>query len=216
MLIDEASEKLGGKRLAIRGTSNAAKGNMFSDFEIWSEGTLWPAIHGSCGRGELPSKPNETSISMDILTEQRATRLTSDVRPGLVINAKHLTAAEVPEKRHLEIQLPSGMSYNAGDYLAVLPMNPNETVHRVLTRYSLPWDAIIRIKDGSPNSLPVNTALSIYDVLKGYVELSQPATRSVSFQSSRRDLHANKPGRMCKRAFCSPVIPVTERTLKGL
>ena len=164
-----------------RGMSNAARGDMFSDFELWCEKTFWPAIHSSFEGGVSDIKLKEAPINMEISTEQRATRLTQDVRPGQVIKAECLTAPGQPEKRHLEIQLPSDITYSAGDYLAVLPMNPDETVRRVLNRYCLPWDATITIKDGgAPENLPINTAISVFDLLKGYVELSQPATRGVS------------------------------------
>ncbi|KAI9663870.1 MAG: hypothetical protein M1821_007360 [Bathelium mastoideum] len=177
-VIDEAFERLGAKRLVDRGLSNAAQEDMPGDFELWNEKTLWPTIHNIFGGSEAKIKLNQPETNVEISTGQRATRLTSDVRPGRVIKAESLTATGEPEKRHLEIQLPSDMSYSAGDYLAVLPMNPDETVRRVLTRYSLPWDATITIKDGGPENLPIKTAMSIFDLLKGYIELSQPAARS--------------------------------------
>ena len=158
---------------------------MFSDFELWSEQSFWPTLHDSFGGSKARAKPEESEVNIQISTEQRAARLTQDVRPGRVIKAECLTAEGEPEKRHLEVQLPSHMSYGAGDYLAVLPMNPDQTVRRVLTRYSLPWDAMVTIKDGGPENLPINTAISVFDLLKGYVELSQPATRGVSTLSCR-------------------------------
>lgn len=164
---------------------------MFSDFELWSEKTFWPVIHSSFGGSTAKSEPEQSLINMEISSEHRATRLTQDVRPGRVIEADCLTAIGEPEKRHLEVQLPSDMSYNAGDYLAVLPMNPDETVRRVLTKYGLPWDAMATINEGGPENLPVNTAISVFDLLKGYVELSQPATRGVSRRLVREASNAN-------------------------
>lgn len=178
--------------LAGFGTSIAAKGDMFNDFEMWGGRILWPAIHAWFGEHGTPAQPYEQAINMDILTGQRATRLLLDARPGLVVKASRLTAAAEPEKRHLEIQLPSGMIYYAGDYLIVSAMNSDEVVRRVLTRYSLPWDATITIKDGGPGNLLDNAAVPIYDVLKGYIELSQPATKNVNFVLSLRHCSSDK------------------------
>lgn len=78
---------------------------------------------------------------------------------------------EKPEKRHLEIKLPEGIDYKAGGYFAVLPLNPNESVHWVLSHFSLAWDAIVTIKDSGPVTLPTNRPVSVFDLLKGFVEL---------------------------------------------
>ena len=72
------------------------------------------------------------------------------------------------------------MTYRAGDYLAVLPINPAQTVKRVLNRFSLPWDAKIHIRDGQNTVLPTGRDMAVYEVLSTYVELNQPATTKVS------------------------------------
>lgn len=90
-----------------------------------------------------------------------------------------LTAEGEPKKRHIVLKLPRGMTYKTGDYLAVLPINNSKNIHRVLKRFSLPWDAMLTIKSGSNTTLPTEHPLSASDVLAAYVELSQPATRRV-------------------------------------
>jgi cytochrome P450/NADPH-cytochrome P450 reductase len=120
---------------------------------------------------------------MDISAQDRTTTLRQDVKLGQVISVRSLTAPGEPEKRHLEIQLPSEMTYRPGDYLAILPFNPYSTVHRVLHKYHLPWDAVITIRDGGATNLPTNVPISAFDLLKGYVELTKPATKKVNFCS---------------------------------
>ena len=71
------------------------------------------------------------------------------------------------------------MSYQVGDYLAVLPLNSDESVKRVVQHFGLPWDAIITVKKAGATMLPVNSPLPISEVLRGYVELSEPASRKV-------------------------------------
>lgn len=94
-----------------------------------------------------------------------------------MVEAKVLSAPGAPEKRHIEIQLPSDMSYSTGDYLAVLPLNPSETVQRVMRRFNLAWDSILKISAAAGTILPTGVPLSAPDLFGAYVELGQPATR---------------------------------------
>lgn len=83
---------------------------------------------------------------------------------------------EYNAKRHIEIKLSEGMTYKTGDYLNILPTNPDQTVQRVLRRFNLHADDILTIQ-GVGRNLPVNTPISAKDLLSGFVELGQPATR---------------------------------------
>ena len=165
----------GARRIAPAGLTNVVKGNVFGDFEDWLDGSLWP---------ELVSKSEDTtttSIETEISTQARASSLRYDVSVGVVREMKKLTAAGEPVKCHLEVQLPSEMStYECGDYLAVLPLNPDKLVRRVMAHFLLPWDSVVTVKTKGPSTIPCGVPLSVYDVLRSYVELSQPATKKVS------------------------------------
>ncbi|TVY32846.1 Bifunctional cytochrome P450/NADPH--P450 reductase [Lachnellula subtilissima] len=69
------------------------------------------------------------------------------------------------------------MSYKVGDYLAVLPINNQKNIRRVLKWANLPWAAMLTIESGTNTTLPTGHPISAMDVLGAYVELSQPATR---------------------------------------
>jgi cytochrome P450/NADPH-cytochrome P450 reductase len=170
----------GAQRIVSAGFTNIAKGNVFGDFEDWLDGSLWPA---------LVSKTEDTvasSVETEISTQARASSLRYDINVGIVKEVKKLTAAGEPAKFHLEIQLPSDMStYECGDYLAVLPLNPEKLVRRVMAHFHLPWDAVITLKTTGPSTIPSNIPLSVYDVLRSYVELSQPATKKVCSSNDR-------------------------------
>ena len=68
-------------------------------------------------------------------------------------------------KKHIEIQLPTGMTYKAGDYLAILPFNPKKTVARVFRRFQLSWDSALKIHSEGPTTLPTDSTVSAADVL---------------------------------------------------
>lgn len=52
---------------------------------------------------------------------------------GVVVRDERLADDSIGlEKRHIEVRLPEGTTYEAGDYLVVQPMNPVETVRKAM------------------------------------------------------------------------------------
>jgi cytochrome P450 / NADPH-cytochrome P450 reductase len=152
-----------------------AAGDIFCEFDTWQEDVFWPALGGS---REQPEDEDDVDIEVD--TTLRKTTLRQDVREAIVISNEVLTSPGEREKRHIELKLPTGMTYKAGDYLAVLPVNNTKTIHRALKRFGLPWDAMLNIKAGVGTTLPTGRPVSAMDCLGAYVELTQPATRKVN------------------------------------
>lgn len=114
-----------GQRIVRRGYSDAAKGDIFGDFDEWADHSFWPALTKS--RGELPTGGNDgvPKLVMEMKPGARASQLRQDVREAIVTDARLQTAPGEPEKHHLKVMLPSDMAYEPGDYLAVLPLNPD-------------------------------------------------------------------------------------------
>jgi cytochrome P450/NADPH-cytochrome P450 reductase len=180
-LIDNKMTESGALRLTERGVSDAANGDIIGDFDNWLEKHLLPSLATDQpqANGHLSNATPLPSLKLELSTQGRAAHLQQHVSWANVIATKCLTAFDQPEKRHIEIQLPSGMSYSVGDYLAVLPINPEATVRSVIKQFGLPWDAVITITDGGATILPVGVTISVSELLRGYVELSQPASRKV-------------------------------------
>ena len=175
--VDEQLGRAGAKRFAPRGFADAAKGEMYGDFDSWVDSHLWPALKSD---GSSSAGTGQRGLDIEIYQEETGARLGQNMQEGKVENVRLLTMPDVPEKRHLEILLPSNMVYEPGDYLAVLPLNPEVNVQRIMKKYNVLWDAIIVIKSsGASTSLPKDTPISIDALLKGYVELAQPATKKV-------------------------------------
>lgn len=178
--IDKMLAEHGSTRICPLGTADAAKGDMMSDFQTWEDQVLWPAMKEKYG-GDESSLETEAAMGAQNLTvevsSRRASHLRADVSEAKVVASRTLTAPGVPERKHIEIQLPTAMSYRAGDYLAVLPLNPSETVHRVATRFGLPWDSMLTISSKTGTSLPTETPISAHALFSAYLELAQPATK---------------------------------------
>ncbi|KAI7188379.1 cytochrome P450, partial [Hortaea werneckii] len=189
--INKLLEEHGGKRICDMGSADAAKGDMMSAFQTWEDEVLWPALKSQYGveGAEEGSAAASQSLSIQV-SNRRASRLRADVSEAKVLSNTVLTAPGVPVKRQIELQLPSEMSYRAGDYLAVLPINPRETVHRVAQRFNLSWDAMLTISSKSNTALPTDEPISANDLFSAYVELSQPATKravSMLIEASKDD-----------------------------
>ena len=150
---------------------------MFTDFETWEDEIFWPAMAERYGVSEgAESDVFQPTLSVEVTTPRSST-LRQDVKEAVVVETKQLTAPEAPPKKHIEIQLPSDLHYSAGDYLAVLPLNPKEVVYRAMRRFQLAWDVHITISAEGRTTLPTNTSIPAQDVLGAYVELAQPATK---------------------------------------
>lgn len=175
--IDNTIEERGGTRIVEMGAADASKGDIFTEFEAWEDKVFWPTLkerYGALDSSE--GSPFEASFDIEISTP-RSSMLRQDVREARVEAVEVLTAAGAPEKRHVEISLPSDMAYSAGDYLAILPLNPKENIARAMRYFGLAWDSMLTISSSGPTTLPTDTPISANDVLGAYVELAQPATK---------------------------------------
>ncbi|KAH9932778.1 fatty acid hydroxylase [Epithele typhae] len=174
-LIDRVLAEHGATRLAARGEGDASGPEFFDSFDQWEKAT-WKAL------GEAYDVTTKTeSVGLDIKVSSgsngRAEVLRQrDMAFGTVVSSKVLTAPGAPPKRHIEFELPEDMTYRAGDYLAILPLNPERVVKRALSRFKLSAEQEVEISSAVPTSLPTSKPIAIFNLLSGYVELQQPAT----------------------------------------
>lgn len=178
-MVDATLAGLGAARLAPLGVADAAEGDLFIRFESWEDGQLWPALREAYGVAQQDQAGDgglQGGLTVEISTPRSST-LRQDVKEAVVVATRNLTSPDAPAKKHIEIQLPSDKSYAAGDYLAILPINPKDMVLRALRRFRLPWDANVTIRSETATTLPTGHPVPASDILGAYVELAQPATR---------------------------------------
>ncbi|CAI6097437.1 unnamed protein product [Clonostachys chloroleuca] len=181
-LINSRLADLGAERLVGLGTSDVATGATFGEFEAWEDGMLWPALKARYGDNDQGNSAStfEPQGVIATVSHPRNSTLRQDVRLATVIKTETLTAYEGGEltlKKHVEVELPPELKYETGDYLVVLPVNPEETVRRAMRALGLSSDAHLDITSDVPVALPLEGSVSAKDVLSSYVELSQPATK---------------------------------------
>ncbi|RPD56624.1 cytochrome P450 [Lentinus tigrinus ALCF2SS1-7] len=174
-LIDRLLGEHGATRLVDRGQGDAAAAEFFETFDMW-EKTVWEKLGLEFGTTSKTGTDGLEIKTVSAGTERAEILRQKDAALGTVVENKVLTAPGAPVKRHIEFDLPKGMTYRAGDYLAILPVNPDQVVRRAIVRLGLSAEQEIEINSVGPTSLPVKKPISIYNLLSGYVELQQPAT----------------------------------------
>src|SRR5436309_2116845 len=98
--------------------------------------------------------------------------------------------------RHIEVQLPSSITYRVGDHLSVVPRNDPALVDSVARRFGfLPADQIrLQVAEGRRAQLPVGDAVSVGRLLTEFVELQQGATRKqIQIMSEHTRCPVTKP-----------------------
>ena len=181
-LIDSTLQERGARRIHDLGVTDVSLGHVLDDFDSWQEGLL-KVIQRLTG-ASITERETELADQAEIRTDVRASRLSNGLIVAKVKDVRLLTSPGQPEKHHMEIELPPDAEYDCGDYLAVLPTNPEALVQRIMAHWKLPWDSTITLKSHVFAPLPEHTVLSIYDVLKSYFELSQPASKKVTRDGS--------------------------------
>lgn len=195
-LIDTKMEAHGAQRLANLSAIDVTENSIMDELEAWFEGCLQKPLREALGIKESDQDGVEEADA-EIMTGQRATSISNGMVVGKVLHAKLLTTpGHQPEKRHVEIQLPSGLTYECGDYLAVLPLNGRALVRKIMAHWNLPWDSTIVLKSRSFAPLLTDVPLSIFDILTGYFELAQPPSRRTleicrSYASGATSEHLN-------------------------
>ncbi|KAL7758406.1 hypothetical protein ACKLNR_012933 [Fusarium oxysporum f. sp. zingiberi] len=156
-----------------RNPREKVEGAKYAVFGLGNKKKLWPALGSRDNGGSLGME----EIKVHIDAQRRVGALKQDLQLGQITETRLLTTKSgAPRKRHLSIALPSGVAYQAGDYLAVLPLNSPRMVQRVLRRFKLPWDVMLTIDPKAITSLPKGQQLSAHDILSAIVELLQPIT----------------------------------------
>ena len=81
--------------------------------------------------------------------------------------------------RHIEVLLPDGVSYRAGDHLSIVPQNGAALVERAVRRFGFAPGAHVMLAaaEGRRAALPVGEAIAVHRLLSDFVELQHPATR---------------------------------------
>ena len=127
-------------------------------------------------------------LAVSLVNKREANPVVRSYAAGkaMVVVNRELQATEGPRPaerstRHVEIALPTGTTYTAGDHLGVLPRNRPELIGRVLRRFKLDPGTYITVtaRDGAGahTHLPIGEPVPLVGILSSCVELQDVATR---------------------------------------
>lgn len=106
--------------------------------------------------------------------------LQAEARLCTILEHRELQSAQAERStRHLEIQIPDGVSYSAGDHVGVLPDNPIALCQSYAQRCGVQLsDAVVIREIGAISGpFPCGIPLSVRELLGQHVDLSGPLTR---------------------------------------
>ena len=182
-MIDETIAARGGTRIVPLEKCDVADGNVVDYFDNWKDQILWHAPLLTPTNSDTPVALKEPATEIEISSGERGSVTRREMTQAMVLEARCLTSGE-PVKGHVAFQLPAGTTYRAGDYFGVLPLNPPENIQRVMKRFDLPFNAAIKLGSSTMSAIPINLWIAAHDVLQGYVEFGQAASRKVCYVSS--------------------------------
>lgn len=183
--IDKLLHHAGATRLVERGLGNAAAAELFEEFDDWETKFIAAIASGDASNGDRASATDvKPTLSVTVDTTRREKVLQLEGMGSATIISNDIISGRPSgdegkgfnPKRHIEVALPPDVTYKTGDYLAILPTNPEPTVQRALRRFNLHPDDLLTIT-GRGRNLPLDTPVSAYELLSGFVELGQAATK---------------------------------------
>ena len=179
--LDAGLEQHGATRIHPRGAGDA-RGDFDAAYRNWHD-TLWKDIDAALGV-DVSHETDESQPRLSItVTNRQVTNpvIMSYHAQAAVVrdNRELLGAAAGRSTRHVEVALPSGVQYKAGDHLGVLPRNNINLIRRVMLHFGLDAGSYLTIipNRGNHTHLPTDEPAPLLGILGSCVELQDPASR---------------------------------------
>ncbi len=186
-LLDVKLERRGASRVHPRGAGDA-HADFDDQYRSWHT-ALWSDLAAALDLPSTAADPVTAGPRLSITLVNRALAnpvlLSYEATPARVRENRELTLIGPPapgarSTRHLDVALPDGMDYRAGDHLGVLPRNSIALIRRVMFRFALDAGMYVTIvpNSGTHTHLPVDEPAPLLSVLGSCVELQAPASRA--------------------------------------
>ncbi|KAF9161884.1 NADPH-cytochrome P450 reductase [Actinomortierella ambigua] len=204
--VDERLTTLGAKRIGERGEGDD-DGSLEEDFLSWKD-DMWKAVCDHLGIDYLTGSGGPRQATYKVIEhseaevqefkkiyhgEHQEPKFMLGSRP--TYDAKNPYAAPIPVSRelfsddagrhclHMEVDITgSGISYQAGDHVAVWPVNAEKEVEKLATIMNLTdkLDSVLSIANTDPTStkLPFPVPTTYRTILRNYIDITAPPSRA--------------------------------------
>ncbi|MGD9621998.1 MAG: bifunctional cytochrome P450/NADPH--P450 reductase [Mycolicibacterium sp.] len=185
--IDDRLESAGASSFSLRGSADASDDfdGMFRDWYA----SFWQRAGDALGlapqtevvtdmnRYEIAATGHRLHASFFSSLDASAFRM---VENRELLNRVTQRGPVAQSTRHIEFELPEGVTYRTGDHIALLPRNAAELVGRAAALAELDLDelVLIRANTDAPSHLPLDTPFVVSELLAARVELQAPLTRA--------------------------------------
>ena len=188
---------LGGTAFMPLGSADA-DGDLEAAAESWQQ-LLWRTVPTVFGTRSTPTAANEKTpllYSVEVVnyagTQARAVLpnkfpLQDEARLGVILRNEELQSSHSDRStRHIEIELPEGVRYAAGDHLGVFPENPHDLVAAVAARCGVRSSDVVVLHElaplgataaGDSAHLPTGVPITVHDLLTYHIDLAGPLSR---------------------------------------
>lgn len=182
--IDARLAEWGATRLVEPGEGDAAD-DPEGAFEGWQRG-FFDALAKHLGVEASEAGPDGPRYAVEIGPPQAANPFVASfgALPMRVLANRELQSWPAGEParstRHIEVALPDGVAYEAGDHLGIIPTNGWDAIREVAARFELEVENTVRIRPLGRRGghLPVDRPVTLAELLAFYVELHDTATRA--------------------------------------
>lgn len=159
-----------------------ASGDLDGAFREWKQ-SVWKALSDSYALTLQSVSSVQPQYAVEVLEELHPNPFAEvyEATPMVVVENRELQSVERSGRstRHIELALPEGVSYRAGDHLGVIPQNSGTLVSRVAAAFGFNPEVRIRLhkRYTGTAALPTDQIISVGSLLSHYVELQEVATR---------------------------------------
>ncbi len=197
--VNSRLEALGATSVATFGFGDVGSPTWEDVHGSW-QNRVWPALIDLAGA--QPSEAAAARLAVERAAEEKLTETDSNtamelsldgqiIAPEILTNAVGLTthavtaevcqelqADESPAKtRHLEVTLPDGFEYTAGDHLGVCPQNDEQAVARLAALLGAAPDGVFAVpRSMNVRAVPKGVALQVRNVLMCLVDITSKPT----------------------------------------
>jgi len=180
--IDEKLAEKGATRFSLRGEADAS-GDFEKQLETWKSHMWADAIKTFELKLNENADKERSTISIQFvngLAEAPLAQSYEAVHASVTVNRELQQSASERSTRHIEIELPIGVTYQEGDHLGVFPRNSKQNVERILKRFRLNGQnqVILTASGVSASHLPLNRAVALSAILGHSVEVQEAASRA--------------------------------------
>lgn len=225
-VVDARMSELGAERLYERGEGDA-NANIEENFLKWKK-QFWIKAQASMGLGEKKAVKMERKTELKVFSADDevpsdVTHIarwkapapdaklpkTFDIRhtylAEILVNRELHTAKSDRSCRHIEIALPPTLTYEAGDHLAMFPLNSRANTEALIARLpNADANAVMALYSKEDPNTPLFGPCTLFAALQGYYDILAPPRKPMLTMLADYTTSADEKARLALLASDDP------------